>query len=215
MTDVLTDIVEHCRREGSQESPTDCLPAEAEHQTALTQLAVERTRLYRGVSATGPTPPYEAEWLSGQPAPAVLLSLTRAYQSSGLAVAAGERPDYVGIELGYYQRLITQEADDEPDRHMLLTLQREFVSEHIGRWVPSYVEVTLPLIQSDFFRGHLLLVRGCVAQEIARLLSHEIACESIRESAQALSHEAVCESTHESTHEPVQETTRAGNKGPD
>jgi TorA maturation chaperone TorD len=191
MADALTGIAEHCRREGSKEAPIDCLPAEAEHQSALTQLAVERTWLYRGVSETGPTPPYEAEWCTGTSTSTVLLSLTKSYRASGLALALGERADYLGIELGYYQRLILQQAaceaeDDEAGRGNsgggestggrprrdsaggsgVRTLQQRFHSEHLGRWVAPYVKATLPLAQSDFFRGHLLLVQGCVAREL-------------------------------------------------
>ncbi len=132
-------------------------------------LGVDRTRLYRGVSPTyGPPPPYEAVWSrEGNNAPALLQKIASIYRKHGLAQApdAAERLDYIGIELAFIQELAQEEAEaweaGEADRaRSLLAGQSAFIREHLINWVPAFIETALEFAGTDFYRGHLRLLRG-------------------------------------------------------
>ncbi len=145
-------------------------PAEQLVQT----LGVDRTRLYRGVSPVyGPPPPYEAEWV---PAPqgtsALLQQIAGLYHAGGLVQApdSNERLDYIGIQLGYLKQLAAVEAGhwqagDAGQACQVYSLQKSFFLEHLARWVPDFVEKALTYAQTDFYRGHLLMLRGFIAEQ--------------------------------------------------
>lgn len=146
---------------------------------ALSQaLGVDRTRLYRGISPTySPPPPYEAVWSAELGEPAGLLQRIAAiYHQSGLDQAPGvnERLDYIGIELAYMEYLAQEEAGareagDEGHAADLLEEQRSFFREHLTPWVPRFVEKALEFAHTDFYRGHLLMLRGYVLEQKAIL----------------------------------------------
>jgi TorA maturation chaperone TorD len=137
-------------------------------------LGVDRTRLYRGVSPTyGPPPPYEAVW-STDPAKQneFLQRIASMYQQDGLALDPDihERVDYVGIELAYLEQLARDEAKSLKAKNYkmagtLLERQKTFLVEHLGNWVPKFVEKALEYVQTDFYRGHLLMLRGFILDQ--------------------------------------------------
>lgn len=126
-----------------------------EPEAVFERLAVERTRLFRATSPSGPMPPYEGAWLTGQSASTALVKLNRVYARAGLVEAAGERSDYLGILLGFYQHLIMHR---DPSR-------RAFFDEHLAHWTGRYVEYALTQTESAFFKGHLALVRAFLRTE--------------------------------------------------
>ena len=142
------------------------------------ELGVDRTRLYRGISPSyGPPPPYEAVWTKKSPSvTAVLQAIAGIYKEDGMAISpdAKDRLDYVGVELDYLYQLATREAaswdlGDEEKARQLLDRQNIFLHEHLGDWLPAFVDKALPMAQTDFYRGHLIMLRGLVAEEQERL----------------------------------------------
>jgi len=142
------------------------------------QLGVDRTRLYRGVAPNyGPPPPCEAVWCGrSNDTPAVLQEIAKIYAGNGMAISpdARERLDYIGVELEYQARLATREAEawdagDEPAARTLLKQQVEFLGLHLAQWVPAFIEKALTMAETDFYRGHLLMLRGFLASELERL----------------------------------------------
>ena len=135
-------------------------------------LGIDRTRLYRGVApGYGPPPPWEGAWSFNNVA-AVLLELTRIYRVSGIEVSAevNERLDYVGVQLEYLHLLALKEEEawqknQKKVAQELIHQQYHFLSEHIGRWVPLFIQDALPIAQTDFYRGHLTMLRGFLADE--------------------------------------------------
>lgn len=137
-------------------------------------LGIDRTRLYRGVSpAYGPPPPYEAEW-SGDSVnlPEFLQKLARSYHQDGLAGAddTHDRLDYVGVELAYVEFLAQQEAvqlesGDLAAARQLLERQNLFFQGHLVAWVPKFVEKALEYARTDFYRGHLHMLRGFLLEQ--------------------------------------------------
>lgn len=141
-------------------------------------LGIDRTKLYRGVSPSyGPPPPHEAVWdkrVTDQ-IPA-LKALADVYVAAGVGMSdeARERLDYIAVQLDFLRVLAVREMEAwqaaQPESAKLaLQQQSSFVREHIGMWVPAYVEKALPMAQTDFYRGHLTMLRGFLAAEQERL----------------------------------------------
>ena len=152
-------------------------------------LGVDRTRLYRGLSPSyGPPPPYEAVWSTTEKdVSTVLMTISGIYQQVGMAVAesARDRLDYVGVELDYEYQLATREAEawqaGETEKATdLLKRQEMFMREHLGSWVPGFVEKALTMAETDFYRGHLMMLRGFLAMEKERM---QVILEDIGEHA--------------------------------
>ncbi len=141
-------------------------------------LGVDRTRLYRGVSPQyGPPPPNEAVWVkSNSPVPEILLGIAEVYRQAGMAISpdAHERLDYIGVELDLHYHLACREADawlsgDHARAQALLQQQVAFLGEHILRWVPAFIEKASSMAETDFYRGHLQMLRGFLTGEEQRL----------------------------------------------
>jgi putative dimethyl sulfoxide reductase chaperone len=137
-------------------------------------LGVDRTRLYRGLSPSyGPPPPYEGVWSKTERnVTAVLQTVSGIYQADGMTVSpnAKDRLDYVGVELDYLYQLAMREAQawdasEQEKASGLLARQDAFLSEHLGQWIPAFVEKALTQAETDFYRGHLMMLRGFLVQE--------------------------------------------------
>jgi putative dimethyl sulfoxide reductase chaperone len=149
--------------------------AKTEGSKLSENLGVDRTRLYRGLSPSyGPPPPYEAVWSkTDKSVTNVLVTVSGIYQQVGMAVSetARDRLDYVGVELDYEYQMAMREADawqagDAEKAKDLLQRQEMFMHEHLGMWVPGFVEKALTMAETDFYRGHLMMLRGfCSAEE--------------------------------------------------
>ena len=146
----------------------------AEDPAKLSQeLGVDRTHLYRGVAqGYGPPPPYEMVWSRGAPGVELLQALNHTYLDMGLAQSpeARERPDYIGIQLDFVRELAQREAEAWESGHTesavhLLEAQSDFMGEHIGRWLPYFIDEALPNAATDFYRGHMLMLRSFVQSE--------------------------------------------------
>jgi TorA maturation chaperone TorD len=144
------------------------------------RLGLDRTRLYRGASPHGgPTPPYEALWIREGGECPVLQEIAGIYARGGFALKADvhERLDYIGIQMNFMERLVTNEVSalEVEDREMIQTLkaqQRDFLWNHLGRWAPSFVLSALDHAQTDFYRGHLHMLKGFLEQEQETLGGH-------------------------------------------
>lgn len=137
------------------------------------RLGLDRTRLYRGVSPDyGPPPPYESLWTGKSKDSRVLQEMARIYHEGGFTLQADvqERLDYIGIQLSYLERLVmkeiaAREAGDEETVRVALDCEREFMRDHVGTWVPNFVSSALDHAQTDFYRGHLHMLKGFIEQE--------------------------------------------------
>jgi len=137
------------------------------------KLGVDRTRIYRGLSPTyGPPPPYEMVWSQTWPEMSLLPELARIYRENGLGPSAEiiDRLDYAGLELEFIHTLATREAaaweaGDTAAAQALLQTQQQFFSEHLEQWVLSFVERVLAEAKTDFYHGHLLMLRGFILEQ--------------------------------------------------
>lgn len=137
------------------------------------RLGLDRTRLYRGVSpGYGFPPPYESLWMGNNKEPQVLQEMARIYYEGGFVLQADvcERLDYIGIQLSYLEKLLmkeiaAREAGDEGTVRVTLGSEREFIRNHVGTWVPDFISSALDHARTDFYRGHLHMLKGFIEQE--------------------------------------------------
>jgi TorA maturation chaperone TorD len=145
---------------------------------ASDDLGVDRTRLYRGVSPSyGPPPPYEAVWRKDmRSVPEFLQDLARTYREAGVSLAsdAGERLDYIGVQLDFVRLLAEREAaawegSDEAEAARTLQGEVAFFRSHLANWASYFIDTALKRADTDFYRGHLQMVRGFINSEMERL----------------------------------------------
>jgi TorA maturation chaperone TorD len=139
------------------------------------ELAVDWTRLFRGVSpGYGPPPPYEGVYSEGVGSPAdVLQAIVQAYHKYSVDVdeKAANRPDYLGIELDFLRHLSESEARawEEEDEQKALdyqAAQQEFLSNHLGKWAGKFCERALEEAKTEFYRGFLRLTRSVLKEQM-------------------------------------------------
>lgn len=143
-------------------------------------LGVDRTRLYRGVSPSyGPPPPYESVWnQAATAANKFLAEIAAVYKADGLGLAedAYERPDYLGVELAFLETLATRElkalkGNETKQAIKLVERQQWFVKTHLVSWVPLFIGKALEFAKTDYYRGHLLMLRGFLLDQAEVLAS--------------------------------------------
>jgi TorA maturation chaperone TorD len=139
-------------------------------------LAVDWTRLFRGVSpGYGPPPPYEGVYSEGASNPSeVLQAIMRTYHEYSVDVdeEAGNRPDYIGIELDFLRHLCQSEAEAWAQGQERAALdhraaQRKFLVNHLGRWAEKFCQHAVEEAKTDFYRGFIRLTQGVLKEQMA------------------------------------------------
>jgi len=139
----------------------------------LKDLAIEYTRLFLGPGRH--VRPYAATYLDGPGLDGGGASLggpsaiwARDFmEAAGFALAPGHRnlPDHVSVELEFMARMAVREAEaleagDAATARRLRKLQREFLENHLGRWLPRFCGHAAEHAELSFYR------------ELARLTGH-------------------------------------------
>jgi TorA maturation chaperone TorD len=139
----------------------------------LKDLAIEYTRLFLGPGRH--VRPYAATYLDGPGLDGGGASLggpsaiwARDFmEAAGFALAPGHRnlPDHVSVELEFMARMAVREAEaletgDATTARRLRKLQREFLENHLGRWLPRFCGHAAEHAELSFYR------------ELARLTGH-------------------------------------------
>lgn len=144
-------------------------------------LAIERTKLCRGINQAGPLPPYETYYCTSSCSKAdatnvqegpdtVAGSVTSAYAKAGvhLHTQTKERDDYIGTELAFLSFLAAEELKalerGEHDAAIDLQTQRQsFERYHLRSWVPAFCEAALPFAHTTLFQGALHALKSIAA----------------------------------------------------
>jgi TorA maturation chaperone TorD len=92
------------------------------------------------------------------------------YRTCGLASAAAQEPDdHLALELAFMARLCALSVA-EPERITeLLFLQRQFLSEHLVEWVPSWADDVSKNARTRFWRGLAALTQAWLKEELSEL----------------------------------------------
>jgi TorA maturation chaperone TorD len=148
-----------------------------DNEQLTTELAVEFTRLFRGIKPEyGPPPPYESVYRDeGRVVGACTEEVLGTYLKAGLALGEeyGGPPDYIGTELKFLSLAAYREAENwEKDRLeavRLLRLEEEFIREHALAWIPKFCQVVLKEAQSEFYRDIAKITRGFLRLDASQL----------------------------------------------
>ena len=170
-TELAPDVAQGLQEMGFYIEATSADPEEKVEE----DLAVDWTRLFRGVRpGYGPPPPYEGVYAEeGTDQGDVLQSIMRVYHehSVDLDEKAGNRPDYIGIELDFLRHLGECEAaawEQEEDESALeyQDAEKHFLINHLGRWIWKFCDLAIEEAKTDFYRGFIRLTKGVMNEEI-------------------------------------------------
>lgn len=101
------------------------------------------------------------------------------YEEAGTLINADilNDPDYIGMELNFMAELCANEVlilshdysvDTIFEDVIIRLLQKEFLQNHIGHWVPSFADELINHAATDFFKGVGFLLKGYICQECSR-----------------------------------------------
>lgn len=151
---------------------------------AMLPLAGEFTQLFRGIRRSDSCPPaYESVYLDG----GVLYGAStegvlQFYQHLELASETNEPPDYIALELDFMGHLCEKESaawEENGAAQEWLGMEREFLREHLAKWVPKLTETIRANTTSGFYRGLADLLEGWVFAEV-KLAERLLAASTIR-----------------------------------
>ncbi|ADC65408.1 cytoplasmic chaperone TorD family protein [Ferroglobus placidus DSM 10642] len=145
------------------------------------RLAVEFTRLFRGIKkGYSPPPPYESvyrgeERVMGE----TTLAVMKFYSEAGFGIIEEEEgpQDYIGVELKFMSLLCYKEMEawgkDSEKAREFLELEMRFLREHILQWVPKFCQVVEAESKEPFYVGVARLTKRFVeldAENLEKLL---------------------------------------------
>ena len=144
-----------------------------------TELAVERTRLLRGIKpGYGPPPAYESVYVGSdqQPHMQACVAVAKVYAEAGVGLPeeVRDQPDFIGFELDFLRHLTAKEARAWADgrrEEALDTLEKEcaFLDEHAACWIPCFCDLMFEDARLDFYRGIARMTKGFVQDEVRRV----------------------------------------------
>ena len=163
-------------QEGISEISTFVMQIKDQPEKTVEQsLLVDWTRLFRGLQpGYGPKPPFEGVYLGEDENDLKALeSVARFYSKHGVAPAenAGNRPDYIGLELGFLQFLCEQQAEawekgDEKQARESHLAEQDFLKDHLGRWGAIFCARVIEEAKTDFYRGFAHLTKGMIEEMV-------------------------------------------------
>jgi TorA maturation chaperone TorD len=113
-----------------------------------------------------PVEPYEAWWVSGKRMGESLVAVKQAYRKAGIVKSREykELEDHIGFELKFMHYLCEEELSAATQSRVkeCLKLQREFLDEHMLKWVPNYCDALYTYELADFFKGIAKLTKGFI-----------------------------------------------------
>jgi putative dimethyl sulfoxide reductase chaperone len=136
----------------------------------LDEIAVDRTRILRVTSDKAYRLPYESLYKASRSASDVISQVKSFYMKSGMVPAedAGEMPDYLGVELDFMYALCQMETDlldSGQDSMEIVELEKEFLNEHLGKWISIFCDEAGKQSCTDFYKGFLKIMSGFIEIE--------------------------------------------------
>lgn len=128
-------------------------------------LAVDRTKLLRVSNNEGLKMPYESQYSKDTKSTASLLRLTGTYKKAGFVPATKESPDFFCVQLDFMRVLSNRLAENASQAKFILSLQRDFLEEHLGKWISLYTKEAAQYADTDFYRGWLMILEGFIEIE--------------------------------------------------
>lgn len=130
------------------------------------KLTDEYTRLFLGPGSS-PVLPYESMYMDGKMMGPSLLRLKKDYRKAGIAKSKDypEPEDHIAFELKFMQHLCEEALENGWSKGKCWALQKEFMDEHLMKWVPDFCDDLYKSEQSDFYKGIAKITRGFIFLE--------------------------------------------------
>jgi TorA maturation chaperone TorD len=139
------------------------------NEDVLLNLSRDWTRLFRGVDVKGSLPPYELLYRTGKLQGKPAQEIYRLFSKMGIRVPEQwHQPlDYIGVELDFMRLLCIKERDgwekNQLDSvHEVIEIEKNFLEDHLGLWVPIFCEKMIEQAHEDFFKGIARLTKGLI-----------------------------------------------------
>jgi TorA maturation chaperone TorD len=144
------------------------------------ELAVEYARLFVGPGSH--IAPYESVHSEGNGGGMLCgnqtVTVKRVMEAAGLELGAEyhDLPDHVSIELEYMFELTSWEADawaksDECAAQRIVLLEKEFLHDHILKWIPSFCEQVTERASHSFYHEMAALTSRFLELEVEHISS--------------------------------------------
>ena len=134
------------------------------------ELVSEYTHLFIGPYRL-PAQPYESWWVDGKLMGDSLLKVKRIYRNAGIAKVKDytEPEDHIAFELRFMHYLCEEElsADTEERMAECLNMQKEYLNDHLSRWVPEFCDALYESELSEFYKCIAKLTKGFILLEEA------------------------------------------------
>ena len=137
---------------------------EVGEEAALQELAVDRTRLFKGLTPDGPTPPYQSLFKKDKRSDS-LAQLNARYRSVGFSLEPEVRdaPDQLGVELMFAAFLLRRYGASSEERWP--ELAATFFKDDLEPFAIAYSEIMVREARTDFFRGYAALLGSFISEE--------------------------------------------------
>ncbi|MDP3512930.1 MAG: molecular chaperone TorD family protein [Sulfuritalea sp.] len=148
----------------------DALHSALSADAASDALAIEFTRLFGGISESyGGPPPFESVVRSGNWGGDIALAVVAAYADAEIVppLPDASPPDHLAAELRFLAIACHREgqawqADDTQAAMDWVGRERDFLDQHVLRWVPEYCRQAAGMAETPFYRALLALTpRAC------------------------------------------------------
>ena len=157
---------------------------ENSEQELLENLAVEYTRLFVGpgkhISPHESVQHKKEGVQSGQLWGELTAEVKRIIESSGLEYKSEftGMPDHISVELEYMQHVVQREmqawkVDDDETARLCLKNEKQFVDEHLIRWIPDFCEKVIEAAEIPFYGEMAKLTRRFIEFETQELNKFE------------------------------------------
>lgn len=145
--------------------------------TALAErLAVEHTRLFRGVrEGYGPPPPYESLWREGQLMGETTIAVAKAYLEAGYRHDEQWGPlDHLAEEMRFMAALCHAEdeawgAGQVDEAKWSRECQLRFLDDHLLAWLPAYCQALAEQAQEPLYQALARVTAEVLAQDAQQL----------------------------------------------
>lgn len=119
-----------------------------------------------------PVQPYESWWVDGKLMGESLLKVKRDCRKAGVVKSRdyAEPEDHIAFELKFMHHLCEEELSASLEKKRFvecLNLQRDFLNDHLLRWVPEFCDELYECELSDFYGGIARLTKGFLLLEDA------------------------------------------------
>jgi len=150
-------------------------------EETLKHIAVDRTRLFRGINEKhSPPPPYESVYRDQRLCGKSRTEVCDFYCKLGVILpeAWKESPDYLGIEIDF-MRLLCQSQEEAWMNHRFdkvsefLGVSMKFLEDHLLQWAPQFLERMSEMAELDFYKGLGRLTSGFLKYDL-RLVEKQL-----------------------------------------